>query len=122
MELSIALLPALIHVYIFVLESLMWGKARTNKVFGVKDAEAQIIKPFAFNQGFYNLFLALAVLFGLHLRTGETTAAAGSVLIIYGLASMIAAGAVLVLSTPRLWRAALIQILPGIAGIIPYLR
>jgi putative membrane protein len=122
MELSIALLPALIHVYIFVLESLMWGKARTNKVFGVKDAEAQIIKPFAFNQGFYNLFLAVAVLLGLHLRTAEMTAAAGSVLIIYGLASMIAAGAVLVLSTPRLWRAALIQILPGIAGIIPYLR
>jgi putative membrane protein len=100
----------------------MWGKARTNKVFGVKDAEAQIIKPFAFNQGFYNLFLALAVLFGLHLRTAEMTAAAGSVLIIYGLASMIAAGVVLVLSTPRLWRAALIQILPGIAGIIPYLK
>lgn len=122
MELSIALLPALIHVYIFVLESLMWGKARTNKVFGVKDAEAQIIKPFAFNQGFYNLFLAIAVFLGLHLRTGELTAAAGSVLIIYGLASMIAAGLILVLSTPRLWRAALIQILPAAVGIIQYLR
>lgn len=122
MELSIALLPALIHIYIFVLESLMWGKARTNKVFGVKDAEAQIIKPFAFNQGFYNLFLAIAVFLGLHLRTGELTAAAGSVLIIYGLASMIAAGLILVLSTPRLWRAALIQILPAAVGIIQYLR
>ena len=122
MELSFALLPALIHVYIFVLESLMWGKARTNKVFGVKESEAQIIKPFAFNQGFYNLFLALAVLFGLHLRTAEMTASAGSVLIIYGLASMIAAGLVLVLSTPRLWRAALIQILPAAAGIIQYLK
>jgi len=122
MELSLALLPALIHVYIFVLESLMWGKARTNKVFGVKESEAQIIKPFAFNQGFYNLFLALAVLFGLHLRTGEVTAGAGNVLILYGLASMVAAGAVLLISTPRLWRAALIQILPALAGMIPYLR
>lgn len=122
MELSVALLPALIHVYIFFLESLMWGKARTNKVFGVKEADAQIIKAFAFNQGFYNLFLAIAVLLGLHLRTSEATAQAGSVLIIYGLTSMIAAGLVLVISTPRLWRAALIQILPGIAGIIPYLR
>lgn len=122
MELSFALLPALIHVYIFVLESLMWGKPRTNKVFGVKDAEAQIIKPFAFNQGFYNLFLAIAVLLGLHFRTGEMTAAMGSTLIIYGLGSMIAAGLVLVLSTPRLWRAALIQILPAAIGIFTYLR
>lgn len=122
MELSLALLPALIHAYIFVLESLMWGKPRTNKVFGVKDAETQIIKPFAFNQGFYNLFLAIAVLLGLHFRTGEATASMGSTLILYGCASMIAAGVVLVLSTPRLWRAALIQIVPAAIGIIPYLR
>ena len=122
MEISLALLPAFIHVYIFALESLMWGKKRTNKVFRMTEAEAQTTKLMAFNQGFYNLFLAIAIFFGLHLRTAEMTQSAGTVLVIYGLASIIAAGAVLILSSRQLWRAALIQIIPAAIAIVPYLK
>ncbi|MFS4459542.1 DUF1304 domain-containing protein [Bdellovibrio sp. HCB2-146] len=122
MEISLALLPAFIHVYIFALESLLWGKKRTNKVFRMTEAEAQTTKLMAFNQGFYNLFLAIAIFLGLHLRTGEMTQSAGTVLVIYGLASIIAAGAVLILSSRQLWRAALIQIIPAAIAIIPYLK
>ncbi len=124
MEISFAILPALIHLYIFALESLMWGRKRTNKVFALKPEEASSakLKLFAFNQGFYNLFLALAVFLGLCLRTGEVTQQAGSTLILYGLISMIGAGVVLILSARNLWRAGLIQIIPALIGIVPYLK
>lgn len=121
MELSFALLPALIHVYIFVLESLLWGRPRTNKVFGVSAADAQTTRLMAFNQGFYNLFLAIAIFLGLHLRTGEMTRTAGTTLVVYALVSIIAAGGVLVFSNRRLWRGALIQAGPALIALGPFL-
>ncbi|HYW84889.1 MAG TPA: DUF1304 domain-containing protein, partial [Spirochaetia bacterium] len=58
------LLPALIHIYIFVLESLLWGRTRTNKVFAISEEDARVTKPMAFNQGVYNLMLAAAIIVG----------------------------------------------------------
>lgn len=114
------LLPALIHLYIFVLESLLWKRPRTRKIFGLRsDEEVQHTRLLAFNQGFYNLFLAVAILLGLHLRTGSMTHSAGTVLVAYALISIIGAGAVLFLSNPRLWRGALLQSLPAIVALIP---
>ena len=104
------LLPALIHVYIFVLESLLWGRPRTNKVFGLRPEEVASTKLLAFNQGFYNLFLAVAIFVGIFLEN--------QTLIVYGLLSIIAAGVVLVVSKRKLWRAALIQMVPALAALI----
>lgn len=121
MEISLAMLPALIHVYIFVLESLRWGKASTNRVFGVKAEDVETCRPWAFNQGFYNLFLALSVFIGLALRTGDVTRALGTGFVLSGLLSMIGAGLVLILSNRKLWRAALIQALPALISIYSFL-
>ena len=57
--LIVAALAALLHVYIFVMESLTWTSPRTRAVFGTTEEEAQTTKLLAFNQGFYNLFLAI---------------------------------------------------------------
>ena len=111
------LLPALIHVYIFVLESLLWGRARTNKVFALSEQDAHATRQMAFNQGFYNLMLAIAIVAGLLLSLSANTEAVGRVLAAYGLGSILVAGVVLVASAPRLWRSALIQIVPATAGI-----
>ena len=54
-------LAALLHVYIFWMESLAWDGPQARKTFGVPDAEREATRAFAFNQGFYNLFLAIAV-------------------------------------------------------------
>lgn len=78
-------------------------------------------KPLAFNQGFYNLFLALAIFLGLHLHSAEMTRTAGSTLIIYALASIFAAGLVLLISKPKLWRGALLQMIPALVAVIPFL-
>ena len=55
---------ALLHVFIFYLESVVWTtKARA--VFGTSAAEAEATKEMAFNQGFYNLFLAIVTAVGI---------------------------------------------------------
>lgn len=111
-------LAALVHVYIFVLESVLWTRASTRRTFGVRTAEdAETLKPMAFNQGFYNLFLAIGTVVGLILVVlGMTTA--GAALAFLAAGSMVAAAVVLVLSSPKLWRAAAIQGVLPLAGII----
>ncbi len=47
------------HLYIFVMESLTWTSPRTRATFGTTAEEAETTKLLAFNQGFYNLFLAV---------------------------------------------------------------
>ena len=116
------LIPAVIHVYIFVLESLFWDRPSTRRMFGLSSDEAKVTKLFAWNQGFYNLLLAIAITVGWFLRHGvpviENGAIAGNALILYGLVSICIAGIVLFLSTKRLWRSALLQIVPAFIGLI----
>ena len=54
-------LAALVHVYIFVIESLQFEKPSTLRTFGITtERGAPLLKPVFYNQGFYNLFLASA--------------------------------------------------------------
>lgn len=121
MKMILPLIPALIHLYIFFLESFLWGRKRTNKIFGIRPEDVAATKPLAFNQGFYNLFLAVAILLGLYLHTGEMTRSMGNTLVIYALASIFAAGLVLLVSKPKLWRGALLQMIPALVAVGPFL-
>jgi putative membrane protein len=82
MAIFFAGLAGLIHVYIFCLESLLWGKPKTNRVFGVSPEIAEHNRLFAFNQGFYNLFLAVAAIGGLVVGIDDI---AGRILVAYSL-------------------------------------
>src|SRR6476660_1604752 len=83
-------LAALIHVYIFYLESLAWTAPGTRRVFGTTAEQAEITRPIAFNQGFYNLFLAVLVALGIgFVAAGSTTV--GATLLFAGAGSMVAA-------------------------------
>ncbi len=63
---ALALVAALLHVGFFYLESIAFARPRTWARFGLAtQAEADVVRPMAFNQGFYNLFLALGVVAGL---------------------------------------------------------
>lgn len=101
-------LAALIHVYIFRLESLAWTDPKTRAVFGTTAEDAEVTKPLAYNQGFYNLFLAVIVAIGIvaGVRDADSVSAA---LIYAACGSMVAAALVLVTSDGRKLRAALIQ-------------
>ena len=103
-----AALAALLHVYIFVMESITWTTPRTRAVFGTTVEEAQSTRMLAFNQGFYNLFLAVVTAVGVGmLAMGHRSV--GAALILAGAGSMLAAALVLVSSSPDKVRAAFIQ-------------
>ena len=103
-----AALAALLHVYIFVMESLTWTTPRTRKVFGTSAEEAETTKLLAFNQGFYNLFLAIVTAVGIvAIAMGHKQI--GAALVFAGVGSMLAAAAVLLASSPDKARAAVTQ-------------
>ena len=113
-----AAVAALIHGYIFYLESVAWTAPRTRAVFGIRsEQEALTTRSLAFNQGFYNLFLAVAVVLGIVVILAGATAV-GATLVFTGAGSMLAASAVLVISRPALVRAALIQGVAPLLGIV----
>jgi putative membrane protein len=103
-----AALAALLHVYIFVMESLTWTSPRTRATFGTTAETAETTKELAFNQGFYNLFLAVVTAVGVvSVFMGAT--AVGVALVFAGVGSMLAAAVVLISSSPDKARAAAVQ-------------
>ncbi|AKV85247.1 DUF1304 domain-containing protein [Microbacterium sp. CFBP9023] len=107
--LVLAAAAAAFHVFIFALESLRWTEPETRKIFGVaSEADALTTKALAFNQGFYNLFLALTALLGVgFVIIGFTTV--GLTLVFAGTGMMLAAALVLILSDRTKARAAVMQ-------------
>ena len=72
-------------------------------------AEANATKELAFNQGFYNLFLAVVAAVGvITAATGHH--GVGAALVLAGCGSMLAAGLVLLISSPAKAKAALVQL------------
>ena len=63
---------ALVHVYIVVLEMVLWTTPRGRAAFGLSPEFAEQTKALAGNQGLYNGFLAAGLVWGLvgpdHLR------------------------------------------------------
>ncbi|HEY4227004.1 MAG TPA: DUF1304 domain-containing protein [Candidatus Limnocylindrales bacterium] len=113
-----AALAAVIHAYFFVLESLWFMRPDVWRRFGLEsDADARITRSFAYNQGFYNLFLAVGVAIGIVLdATGD--AASGRAIILFACGSMVAAGVVLFANNRSFLRAAAIQAVPPAIAII----
>ena len=111
-------LAAALHIAIFFMESVAWARPAVWKRFGVADqAAADTTRPMAYNQGFYNLFLAIGAIVGLILF-GVGMHAAGLALIYFTMASMLAAAVVLVTSGRGYLRPAIIQGTLPLIGIV----
>lgn len=116
--LAAAAIAALIHVYFFVLESLWFMRPEVWRRFGLDSEEdAGVTRSFAYNQGFYNLFLAggVAISFAL-VALGDPVS--GRAIALFACGSMIAAGVVLYLNNKRFLRAAAIQAVPPLAAVL----
>lgn len=101
------------------MESILWGRPRVNRVFGVSPEQSEQNRLFAFNQGFYNLFLAVAAFAGIVIvKMGQQNI--GFTLMAYSSLSMIGAALVLLLSNRKLLSAALIQGLPPLLGLVSW--
>jgi putative membrane protein len=108
-----AVLAGIIHIGIFAMESLLFTNPKVSRTFLGNAPMTPQLKVFAFNQGFYNLFLALGAIGGV--IAGGT---AGKAIALFSCACIVGAGLVLIASNPRLWRGAVGQIVPaGIALI-----
>ena len=105
----LAVLASALHVLIFYMESIAWEGPLARKTFGGTPEEARPHAFHAFNQGFYNLFLALQALTGVALvALGHV--GVGAALILAG------TGAILALaSAPHRGAAAKQGILPLLA-------
>ena len=110
----LSIFAAFLHCFIFYLESIAWTSPKARSVFGMSLSEANQTSNLAYNQGFYNLFLAIEVFVGaVALTVGHK--AVGLTLISAGVASMLAAAIVLALKFPDKRGAALKQ------GLLPLL-
>jgi len=113
----LAALAAALHVYIFVLESLVF-RTKGRHVFGVReDSHVDVVERWAFNQGFYNLFLAVGAAVGaVNLVAGNHTV--GAVLVFVSAGSMVGAGSVLLGTDRRMMKGALVQIVPAGLAVV----
>lgn len=104
-----AALAAALHVGFFYLESVAFSRPTVYRRFLVAgDVQAQAIKPWAFNQGWYNLLIGVGTGVGIAVfATGHH--APGRALIAFGCAVMLGAALVLVGSDRRMARAAAVQ-------------
>lgn len=92
LALVLAGLAALLHLHIFWLESIAFaGPGR--KVFGLTAEQAAVMAPWAYNQGFYTLFLAVGTAAGIAVYGADDSA--GTALVVFGTASMLGAAVVL---------------------------
>ncbi|MBG6239791.1 putative membrane protein [Mycetocola sp. CAN_C7] len=116
-----ATLSAAIHVLIFYWESIAWTRPAVWKRFGLPSAEdAETTRVLAYNQGFYNLFLAVGALIGAILY-GVGAKDAGFALGLFSVASMLAAALVLVTSGRGRIRAATLQGFFPLVAIVLYI-
>ena len=113
-----AIVAALVHVWIFVLETLWFERPAVWRRFGIEsESDVRVVRSFAFNQGFYNLFLAIGVAIGLGLWLAGS-ADAGRAIVAFACGSMVAAGAVLVAHNRAFIRAAALQVVPGLVALV----
>ncbi|HEY9365501.1 MAG TPA: DUF1304 domain-containing protein [Agromyces sp.] len=102
-------LAALLHGYIFLMESVWWTRPSTWKRFGVADqSAADVTKPMAYNQGFYNLFLGIGAALGLAIYWAGSMPV-GKTLVLFTTACMVLAAAVLTTTGRGYLKPALVQ-------------
>lgn len=107
-----AALAAALHVVIFVMESVLWQRPQVWRRFGLANQrDADVARPLAYNQGFYNLFLALGIIAGL--IVGD---AGGDAVVLFCCAAIVGAAVVLASTGARYLQAAVVQgITPALA-------
>ena len=104
--LVLATLAGLLHVYIWWIEAVTFERAG-HKVFGVPAADVPVAKPWALNQGYYNLFLGIGAIVGA--ASAWANAAWGVPWAVLATACMVGAALVLIVSDRTKARAALVQ-------------
>ena len=68
-------LSGLVHVLIFAMESVLFTRVQVYRRFRTNAGDVAAVRPWAFNQGWYNLFLAAGAIGGtIAVHAGNATA------------------------------------------------
>src|SRR3954470_18600217 len=109
---------AVVHLGFFAMESVLWSSPAVWRRFGVStQRDADAVRPMAYNQGFYNLFLAGGAIVGLVLYW-TTLRDVGFGIVFFSGACMVLAGVVLLTTGRSYVRAALLQSVLPLAGLV----
>ena len=113
-----AIVAGACHVLFFLLESVLFTRPAVAARFGLAEAASiAAVRPMAFDQGFYNLFLATGIGGGLLLvATGSVDA--GRAVVVFACACMVGAGVVLLATSRSFARSAAIQAVPPAVTIL----
>lgn len=112
-----AVVAGVFHLAAFVMESILFDRPFVQRAL-VRDAGRSAgVRLWAFNQGFYNLALAVGVIVGVVAWAADQDTV-GKTLVAFGCAAMTLAGIVLFASDRRLWRGALGQAVPPAIAIV----
>jgi putative membrane protein len=109
---------AAVHVLFFCLESLLFSRPAIYRRFLLSTAEeARVVRPMAFNQGFYTRFRAAGAAGGVVANAaGEATV--GRTLVVFSCGCMVLAAVVLLVTDRRFVRAALVQAVPALVAVV----
>lgn len=106
----VVLLVALLHGYFLVLEMFLWDKPAGMKAFGQSKERAEATKVLAANQGLYNGFIAVGLLWGV------IQGAAGYDFKVYFLLCVIVAGIYGAITASR--KILFVQAVPGLIALL----
>ena len=106
----LVVLAAALHVGFFGMESLLFTRPPVRRRFGLSAADAEVVRPMAYNQGFYNLFLAVGAVVGV--VTSSVPVAA------FACAVMAGAAVVLVTTDRKFLPAAAVQGVPPLLALV----
>ena len=113
-------IAGLLHVVFFLMESVFFMNEKIYTRFRFETLEqAEIVQSFAYNQGWYNLFLAIAAFIGVFGATKLKPNVANT-LAMYACFSMLGAALVLITSSIEMARAAVIQGMPPLIAIVTF--
>ena len=110
-------LTALLHIAFFKLESIDFMQPEVLERFKLNETSGELVRVWAFNQGFYNLFLAIGLLYSQYLIYKKDYIT-GKSLANFILLTIVGAGCVLYFSAPNSRLGAVLQATPALIGFL----
>jgi len=107
---ALIIVVALIHVWIMYLEMVLWTRPKGLKTFRLTAQKAEETKSLALNQGLYNGFLALALIWGVVEGKQDMQ--------LYGLICVFIAGVVGAITVGK--KILLVQSVPALIALIAF--
>jgi putative membrane protein len=111
----LAVLDGILLIGVGIVEAFFYRHRRVAPVFAIRPEDHRTVRPWAVNQGFYNMVFGAGMIFGVILVNTDAVTA-GRTLVFFVAACHVLLGMVLLATDRRLWRGAAVQ--SGLAALV----